>query len=577
MAIPALRSFDSIGNVNDSPYSRILKEIDEETRRPKGGDIEKKDDEEDEDEDAASSSDDSDSEVDDHTEANIESSHPEATLVSLEVVTEDYKDLAQIQKKQAWLRGGTDVSDTASIRSATKRKVRQPGLLEALFLPKTTAAAVKVATRSNASVRPHVRRRSTTDLSKPLIPSSLIGSTNSSPRPMTGSPPRKSHGKETRRLTVSLTPTKTASPTTAKVECITCLDDVPKHKSALLECKHRMCLSCLKRIFTLSTTDPQLMPPRCCTDTMIPLKHVDRLFDTSFKATWNHKYAEYTTKHRLYCPTKNCGEWIKPKYIVVDRATGRKKGTCKECKTKVCKKCGLKWHGGRDCDNDEATKRVIDLGREHGWQRCYNCRSMVQLSEGCNHMRCRCNAEFCMVCGGKWKTCDCPWFNLPPDLGVDGFLIPGGQDFPPLPLWQRIGDIPPPPPPPPLNFRDGRDMPPPPPPPLNFRDRRHIPLDSLNLGDMSRFANYERPRHRRRSTLSAEPLSPQEQEAADEELARRLQAQEIIDTGTGPIDDADAQLARRRASRRARRTVYAVTGDDAVYELGEDGEEYSFR
>src|SRR5436190_9935404 len=36
---------------------------------------------------------------------------------------------------------------------------------------------------------------------------------------------------------------------------------------------------------------------------------------------------------------------------------------------------------------------------------------MVELKEGCNHMTCRCTAEFCMICGSKWKTCDCPWFN----------------------------------------------------------------------------------------------------------------------------------------------------------------------
>jgi hypothetical protein len=36
---------------------------------------------------------------------------------------------------------------------------------------------------------------------------------------------------------------------------------------------------------------------------------------------------------------------------------------------------------------------------------------MVELKEGCNHMTCRCTAEFCMICGLKWKSCDCPWFN----------------------------------------------------------------------------------------------------------------------------------------------------------------------
>lgn len=28
-----------------------------------------------------------------------------------------------------------------------------------------------------------------------------------------------------------------------------------------------------------------------------------------------------------------------------------------------------------------------------------------------NHVFSRCGAEFCMVCGVKWKGCDCPWFN----------------------------------------------------------------------------------------------------------------------------------------------------------------------
>jgi hypothetical protein len=315
---------------------------------------------------------------------------------------------------------------------------------------------------------------------------------------------------------------------------------------------------------------------------MIPLRHVDKLFDLKFKDLWNRKYSEYTTKHRLYCPTKNCGKWIKPKHIEKDHATGRKRGTCKECKTKVCQKCGLKWHAGRECENDESTQNLISMGKEEGWQRCYSCRAMVQLSEGCNHMRCRCNAEFCMVCGQKWKTCDCPWFNLPPELGdlppelgVERFLVPGG--FPP-----------PPPPPPPLNIRIG-DLPPPPPLlegfegflngvanrngiPLPFRDRRDMPLDPLNPGDLFRPSDLLRPREQRRRTMPAVPLSSREQEAADEEMARRLQDQEYV-TGDlmAVVDDLAAE--RRRASRRHRRRVYDITDDDGdVHELTDRGE-----
>ncbi|KAF1813065.1 hypothetical protein P152DRAFT_374696, partial [Eremomyces bilateralis CBS 781.70] len=189
--------------------------------------------------------------------------------------------------------------------------------------------------------------------------------------------------------------------------CISCLDDVLPRKAAKLDCSHHMCNSCLKRVFNLSITDPSLMPPKCCTDRLIPLRHVAPLFDDPFKRKWNRKYQEYTTKNRMYCPKKGCGEWIKPNHIKSDGATGRQYGTCKRCGMKVCRICNQKWHGRKDCPNDEETKRVVDLAKEEGWQRCYNCKTMVELREGCNHMTCHCTAEFCMICGLKWKTCDC--------------------------------------------------------------------------------------------------------------------------------------------------------------------------
>lgn len=484
------------------------------------------------------------------------------------------RELAQIQKKQAWLRGGlgdADVAETASVKSAanSKRQARQPGLLERLFLPNTTAASHRnPSSKSHAATRPAAatRRRNTVDLSSVKTVEESAAGHAKSPQRSRASPKTKQEGKNAKTSKSRSTTTTTAAASApaspaAKVECVTCMDEVSRNRAALLECKHRMCHSCLKRIFTLSTTDPQLMPPRCCTDNMIPLRHVDKLFDTKFKALWNRKYAEYTTKHRLYCPTKNCGLWIKPKYIERDVLTGRKKASCKECKTKICVKCGLKWHAGRDCENDESTRTIVEMGKEHGWQRCYSCRAMVQLSEGCNHMRCRCNAEFCMVCGQKWKTCDCPWFNLPPDLGVDGFLDPN-QALPLLPLDIRIGNLPPPPP---LlegfeNFLSPRHR------QLPFRDRRDMPLDPLNPGDIFRPADLGRPRERRRRTMPAVPLSSREQEAADEALARRLQDQEFQ---ADEVGDGDAEL-RRRATRRQRRRVYAVAGDGEMLEIGDD-------
>ena len=195
-----------------------------------------------------------------------------------------------------------------------------------------------------------------------------------------------------------------------RISCLTCgADDVLILRSAKLACSHRMCHECLRRIFTMSVTDPAHMPPRCCTSEHIPLKHVDKLFDQNFKKTWNRKFQEYTTRNRIYCPARGCGEWIKPNHIVVEH--GRKVGKCKRCHTRVCCTCNNKMHTSRECPKDPATREFVEIAKQKGWQRCYSCSAMVELKEGCNHMTCRCTAEFCMVCGLKWKSCDCPWFN----------------------------------------------------------------------------------------------------------------------------------------------------------------------
>ncbi|KAN0108496.1 hypothetical protein V8E51_008238 [Hyaloscypha variabilis] len=47
------------------------------------------------------------------------------------------------------------------------------------------------------------------------------------------------------------------------------------------------------------------------------------------------------------------------------------------------------------------------MAQEKKWKRC-KCGDMIELTQGCNHMRCRCGREFCYLCGEPWRTCDCP-------------------------------------------------------------------------------------------------------------------------------------------------------------------------
>ncbi|KAI9721027.1 MAG: hypothetical protein M1812_002507 [Candelaria pacifica] len=331
----------------------------------------------------------------------------------------------------------SDVSDSHSVAPSHKSKSRSnryTATVEELRAPKIIRSSTTRDPPSTQASRPQLRRSNTTTRAHPSpSTSSSVRPSLPSKRPVSYATPSVSDVLEDKEASVgNLKPSPPRNSIftpisvlfgrrgsvgpVKKIECLTCLsDDVPITKSAKLSCGHRMCHDCLKRIFTMSVSDPQHMPPKCCTQDHIPLQHVDKLFGDAFKIKWNKKYQEYTTKNRIYCPSRGCGEWIRPANIHLDTSGGatggRKYGKCGRCKTKVCCLCNGKWHTGKTCPKDEETKQFIEIAKKEGWQRCYNCSAMVELKEGCNHMTCRCTAEFCIICAKKWKTCDCPWFN----------------------------------------------------------------------------------------------------------------------------------------------------------------------
>jgi hypothetical protein len=153
------------------------------------------------------------------------------------------------------------------------------------------------------------------------------------------------------------------------------------------------------------------MPPKCCqkeiTFSQLP-NHVLKSFDEKFPKLFRRKHQEAFTSNKTYCPQKDCGNWIRPKYFVKDTKTGRPKGICSRCKTAVCEKCNMKWHSSGPCKVDPDTQKVLDLARKQdNYQRCYSCGEMVERSAGCNHMTCKCGAQFCMLCGKKWRDPVC--------------------------------------------------------------------------------------------------------------------------------------------------------------------------
>ncbi|KIW17821.1 hypothetical protein PV08_05016 [Exophiala spinifera] len=188
-----------------------------------------------------------------------------------------------------------------------------------------------------------------------------------------------------------------------EIVCEACRE--PKKQCEVMEneCSHAYCKQCLQELFDLSTRDESLFPPRCCKEP-IPLDDARIFLTKELLDRFGRARIEFETTNRTYCFRKTCSAFIPSDSIAGDVAT------CPQCLTETCAICKDGAHYG-DCPEDTTLQEILAAATENGWQRCYSCRRLVELEVGCNHMTCRCGAEFCYLCGERWKHCTCPQWN----------------------------------------------------------------------------------------------------------------------------------------------------------------------
>lgn len=145
------------------------------------------------------------------------------------------------------------------------------------------------------------------------------------------------------------------------------------------------------------------------------------LISAPFRELYEAKEEEYATlaKDRLYCA---CGQFLGTKGI---KSAFRQ---CECCGRKTCTDCGATIRGrplDHVCDKkeDEAYQAFKGLIKGRDYQVC-TCGCIVQLRDGCNHVKCRmpaCGRSFCYICGedaveysNHWAVgSSCPKYNQP--------------------------------------------------------------------------------------------------------------------------------------------------------------------
>jgi hypothetical protein len=201
-------------------------------------------------------------------------------------------------------------------------------------------------------------------------------------------------------------------------ECVSCTEEGEKKDMCMLSCEHGYCRGCVAgsylpvhfhvRMLTASITEAiksalkSRAPFKCCNATP-PIPLLSRFLPAPLLASYNNLLLELSTPNPKYCSNAHCSLFLPPSSITGPLAI------CSSCRTRTCALCSAAEHAGV-CQQDVAGQKVLALAGRKGWKICPNCKSVLERTEGCLHMTCRCGAQWCYSCLANWGSCQstCP-------------------------------------------------------------------------------------------------------------------------------------------------------------------------
>jgi len=131
----------------------------------------------------------------------------------------------------------------------------------------------------------------------------------------------------------------------------------------------------------------------------LPAQTFQNLIEAAF-----HKYLEQHQQELKYCTTPDCKQ-------IYRRRTDKTALQCPACFSTICPSCDEEAHTGVSCEEQRILKNPAEqerlneeLAAASGYKRCPTCRVMIEKTEGCNHMNCKCGAHICWKCTSVFPT-----------------------------------------------------------------------------------------------------------------------------------------------------------------------------
>ncbi|KAL9111353.1 MAG: hypothetical protein Q9227_004230 [Pyrenula ochraceoflavens] len=168
------------------------------------------------------------------------------------------------------------------------------------------------------------------------------------------------------------------------IDCDICADAFHESQIATIDCeqKHNWCANCVVNRFELAAKSEGSWPPKCCKAKMTPTGKLREFLSPDLQARFTAKSIEWGTKDRTYCFERTCSEFIVPSTI-----RGRY-AQCTKCRQATCANCKAQYHDSQECSEfpTEAENPLNEWVEEQGCAKCPDCRRLVEIKHGCNHM-----------------------------------------------------------------------------------------------------------------------------------------------------------------------------------------------